>query len=148
VRDCHSFVTWRRNAGVRPEGKERDAVTSIEIFRKVSEVKTVPAGEVIFRQEDDPDVMYGVLDGELEIRVGDRLIDIVGPGGIVGELALIDHKPRSATVKAVTEARLVPIDQRRFLFLVQETPFFAINVMRIMAERIRRLLAVTETAAD
>jgi CRP/FNR family transcriptional regulator, cyclic AMP receptor protein len=122
-------------------------VTSIEIFRKMSEVKTFPAGEIIFRQEDDPDVMYGVLEGDLEIRLGDRVIDTVGPGGIVGEMALIDHKPRSATVRAVTEARLVPIDQRRFLFLVQETPFFAINVMRIMAERMRRLLAGTESAA-
>jgi CRP-like cAMP-binding protein len=115
-------------------------VTSIEIFRKMSEVRTVPAGAIVFRQDAEPDVMYGVLEGDLEVRVGDRVIDTVGPGGIVGELALIDHKPRSATVRALTEARLVPIDQRRFLFLVQETPFFAINVMRVLAERFRKLL--------
>jgi len=123
-------------------------VTSIEIFRRMTEVKTVPAGEVVIRQDADPDVMYGILDGELEIRVGDRVIDTVGPGGIVGELALIDLKPRSATVRALTETRLVPIDQRRFLFLVQETPFFALNVMKVMAERIRKLLEATEKAAD
>jgi CRP-like cAMP-binding protein len=114
----------------------------------MTEVKTVPAGEVVIRQDADPDVMYGILDGELEIRVGDRVIDTVGPGGIVGELALIDLKPRSATVRALTETRLVPIDQRRFLFLVQETPFFALNVMKVMAERIRKLLEATEKAAD
>jgi CRP/FNR family transcriptional regulator, cyclic AMP receptor protein len=119
-------------------------MTSIEIFRKMSEVRTVPAGAVVFRQDADPDVMYGILEGDLEVRVGDRLIDTVGPGGIVGELALIDHKPRSATVRALTEAKLVPIDQRRFLFLVQETPFFAINVMRVLAERFRRLLDAAE----
>jgi CRP/FNR family transcriptional regulator, cyclic AMP receptor protein len=123
-------------------------VTTIEIFRKMSEVRTVPAGEVVIRKDADPDVMYGVLEGDLEICLGDRVIDTVGPGGIVGELALIDHKPRSATVRALTEARLVPIDQRQFLFLVQETPFFAINVMKVMAERMRRLLAVTENAVD
>ena len=123
-------------------------MTSIEIFRRMTEVKTVPAGEVVIRQDADPDVMYGILDGELEIRVGDRVIDTVGPGGIVGELALIDLKPRSATVRALTETRLVPIDQRRFLFLVQETPFFALNVMKVMAERIRKLLEATEKAAD
>jgi CRP/FNR family cyclic AMP-dependent transcriptional regulator len=123
-------------------------MTSIEIFRKMSEVRRVPAGEIVFRQEADPDVMYGVLEGDLEIRVGDRVIDTVGPGGIVGELALIDLKPRSATVRALTEVKLVPIDQRRFLFLVQETPFFAINVMKVMAERMRRLLTAAEKAAS
>ncbi len=116
-------------------------MTSIEIFRKVSDVETVPAGHVIFRQDDVPKVMYGILEGELEVLIGDRVIDRVGPGGIVGELALIDHKPRSATVRAATEAKLVRIDQRRFLFLIQETPYFAINVMKVMAERMRRLLA-------
>jgi CRP/FNR family cyclic AMP-dependent transcriptional regulator len=122
-------------------------MTSIEIFRKMSEVRTVPAGAVVFRQDADPDVMYGILEGDLEIRVGDRVIDTVGPGGIVGELALIDLKPRSATVCALTEAKLVPIDQRRFLFLVQETPYFAINVMRVLAERFRKLLDAAENTA-
>ena len=123
-------------------------MTTIEIFRKVSDVETFPAGHVLFRQEDAPNVMYGIVEGEVEVLVGDRVIDSVGPGGIVGELALIDLKPRSATVRTVTDARLVPIDQRRFLFLVQETPFFALNVMKVMAERLRKLLLATENAAD
>jgi CRP/FNR family cyclic AMP-dependent transcriptional regulator len=121
-------------------------VTTIEIFRKETDVRRFGAGEVVFRQEDDPDVMYGIVEGELEVRVGDRVIDRVGPGGIVGELALIDHKPRSATVVAVADSSLVPIDQRRFLFLVQQTPFFAINVMKVLAERMRKLIAATESA--
>lgn len=122
-------------------------MTTIEIFRKESDARPFAAGELVFRQEDQPDVMYGVLEGELEVRVGDRVIDRVGPGGIIGEMALIDNKPRSATVIAVTTAKLIPIDQRRFLFLVQETPFFAINVMKVMAERMRKLLAPPETSA-
>jgi CRP/FNR family transcriptional regulator, cyclic AMP receptor protein len=123
-------------------------VTTIEIFRKESEARAFAVGDVVFQQEGAPDVMYGVLEGELEVRVGDRIIDRVGPGGIIGEMALIDAKPRSATVVAVTPARLVPIDQRRFLFLVQQTPFFAINVMKVMAERLRKLLAAPETPAS
>jgi CRP/FNR family transcriptional regulator, cyclic AMP receptor protein len=126
--------------------KERRAVTSIEIFRKETNVRRFVAGEVVIRQEDDPDVMYGIVEGELEVRVGDRIIDRVGPGGIVGEMALIDHGPRSATVVAITDCSLVPIDQRRFLFLVQQTPFFALNVMKVLAERMRKLIAASEAA--
>jgi CRP-like cAMP-binding protein len=122
-------------------------VTTIEIFRKESAPRAFAAGEVVFQLDGAPDVMYGVLDGELEVRVGERVIDRVGAGGIVGEMALIDAKPRSATVVAVTPARLVAIDQRRFLFLVQQTPFFAINVMAVMAERLRKLLSA-ETPAS
>ena len=59
-------------------------------------------------------------------------------GGIMGELALIDSKPRSASAVAKTDCRLVPLDDKQFIFLVQQTPFFAIRVMRIMAERLRR----------
>src|SRR5262249_12545806 len=141
----HSVVT--RVSHAPREARTIAPMTSIEIFRKMSEVRTVPSGEVLLRQDADPDVMYGVLDGELEIRVGDRLIDTVGPGGIVGELALIDLKPRSATVRALTEAKVVPIDQRPFLFLVKEPPFSAINVMKVMAERMRKLLEASEKAA-
>jgi CRP-like cAMP-binding protein len=119
-------------------------VTSIEIFRKETDTKRFAPGEVVLRQEDQPDVMYGVVEGDLEVRVGDRVIDHVGPGGIVGEMALIDLRPRSATVVAVSESRLVAIDQRRVLFLVQQTPFFALNVMKVMAERMRKLIAATD----
>ena len=120
-------------------------MTSIDIFRKEGDTRRFERGQVVFRQEDEPDVMYGVVEGDLEVRVGDRVIDRVGPGGIVGEMALIDLRPRSATVVAVSECRLVPIDQRRFLFLVQQTPFFALNVMKVLAERMRKLITPTET---
>ncbi len=63
---------------------------------------------------------------------------------MIGEMALIDHLPRSASARATTDAKLVPIDQRRFLFLVQETPFFAIHVMKVMADRLRRMNETVE----
>jgi CRP-like cAMP-binding protein len=52
-------------------------------------------------------------------------------------MALIDNSPRSATAIAKTDCKVVPLDQRRFQFLVQETPFFALQVMTIMATRLR-----------
>jgi CRP-like cAMP-binding protein len=59
-------------------------------------------------------------------------------GGLLGELSLLDNKPHSSTCVAKTDVKLAPIDQQRFLFMIQETPFFAIEVMRVMADRLRR----------
>lgn len=70
----------------------------------------------------------------------------------MGELALIDKAPRSGTAVVASEATVVPVDERRFLFLVQQTPFFALNVMRVMADRLRSRTAplgpVSGSAAD
>ena len=55
-----------------------------------------------------------------------------------GELALIDRRPRSATAVAVTACVLAPIDEKQFQFMVQQTPFFALQVMRVLTERLRR----------
>jgi CRP/FNR family transcriptional regulator, cyclic AMP receptor protein len=69
---------------------------------------------------------------------GGRQLESIGPGGIFGELALISLEPRSASAVADTDCELVAIEKRRFWFLVQETPYFAEIVMRVMADRLRR----------
>jgi len=81
--------------------------------------------------------MYVVMEGETEILDGPLLLEVAGPGSIVGELALIDDVPRSATVVAKTDCRLVPVDRKRFQYMVQETPFFALAVMKVLADRLR-----------
>ena len=116
-------------------------MATIDLFQHAEDRMIFAAGQIIFREGEPGDVMYAVLEGEVEIVVQGQVIDTTGPGGIVGEMALIDAGPRSATVKAATPCTLVPVSQRRFTFLVQQTPFFALQVMRIMAERQRRLLA-------
>ena len=83
--------------------------------------------------------MYVVRDGEVEIVTGDNVVDPIVTGEIFGEMALIDTSPRSATARARTNCSLIPVDQRRFTFLVQQTPFFSIHVMKILANRIRRV---------
>ena len=65
-------------------------------------------------------------------------LETVGEGAIFGEMAVIDREPRSATAVAETDCELVAVDKRRFWFLVQETPYFAEIVMRVMADRLRR----------
>ena len=81
-----------------------------------------------------------VQEGEIEIIAGDKVVETLGAGEIFGEMALVDKQPRSATAKAKTECKVVPIDENRFKFLVQQTPFFAIHVMRVMSKRIRSMI--------
>lgn len=89
---------------------------------------------------DDGDVgadMFGIIEGEVELRAKDDVRAVLGPGDDVGELALIDNSPRSLTAVATSETTLATIDRHRFLFLVHETPTFVIDVMTVMAERLR-----------
>ncbi len=116
-------------------------MATIELFRNSIDTQNYPAGSVIFRQGDTGELMYAVQEGTVEIRLGERVIQTHGPGDIFGEMAIIDNQPRSATAVAATDCRLVPIDEHRFMFLVQQTPFFAIQVMRVMADRLRRLMS-------
>jgi CRP/FNR family transcriptional regulator, cyclic AMP receptor protein len=106
--------------------------------RPTDEVHVCAPGDVIFRTGDPGDVMYLVKTGWVDIFLGSELLDSVGPGGIFGEMALIGDEPRSATAIARTDCTLTPIDSGRFEFLVQETPYFAVMVMRVLADRLRR----------
>jgi CRP/FNR family cyclic AMP-dependent transcriptional regulator len=117
-------------------------VTKINLFKSSTDATTVDAGTVLFREGETGDVMYAVVEGEVELtRVGLPL-ESVTAGGIIGELALIDESPRAATATASTVARVVPIDRKSFTYLVQEHPTFALSVMTIMAERLRNANSV------
>jgi CRP/FNR family transcriptional regulator, cyclic AMP receptor protein len=95
------------------------------------------AGDVIFRKGDPAKELYIVKSGKVEIRLGNRLLDTLPELSIFGEMALIDPAPRSATAVALTDATIVPVDERQFLFLVSRTPHFALNVMRVLTRRLR-----------
>jgi CRP-like cAMP-binding protein len=82
--------------------------------------------------------MYVVIEGEVEILVGSTTVEIAGPGAIVGEMALIDDEPRSASVVAKTHCRLARVDQGQFQYMVSHGPFFALHVMKVMADRLRK----------
>jgi CRP/FNR family cyclic AMP-dependent transcriptional regulator len=97
------------------------------------------AGDVIFSQVDKGDAMYVVRTVEVVIERGGHVMETLGGGGIFGEMALIDGSPRRATVRAKTDCEVAPINQKGFLFLVHETPYFAIAVMRALTDRLRRM---------
>jgi len=113
-------------------------MTEINLFRHAENVLDYEAGEVIFERGDDGDVMYAVIEGTVEVVLDDQVIDEAGPGGIIGEMALVGATSRSATARAATAAKVTPVGEQQFLQMVEHTPFFALKVMRIMAERLRR----------
>ena len=95
------------------------------------------AGDVIFRQGDPAQELFIIQSGEVEIRLGNRVLETLPQYSIFGEMALIDSAPRSATAIAASDAKLVPVGEKQFLFLISNTPHFALNVMRVMARRLR-----------
>ena len=95
------------------------------------------AGDVIFRQGDPAQELFIVQSGEVKIRLGNRVLETLPQYSIFGEMALIDTAPRSATAIAASDAKLVPVSEKQFLFLISNTPYFALNVMRVMARRLR-----------
>jgi CRP/FNR family cyclic AMP-dependent transcriptional regulator len=112
------------------------------LFRSEENAVTLKAGEVLFRLGDPGDCMYVVLSGDLRIGDGNKIFEHLTAGGLVGEMALIDHAPRAATVTAQTDCALAKINEKRFLFLTQQTPSFALNVMRVLSQRLRRMDAM------
>jgi CRP-like cAMP-binding protein len=100
-------------------------------------VRSFKAGEFIFREGDPAEELFVVKTGTVEIRLGNRLLDTLPERSIFGEMALIDHGPRSASAVAATDATVVPVGEKQFLLLVSRTPYFALNVMRVLVQRLR-----------
>ena len=107
------------------------------VFRGADSTRTVAPGTVIFEAGAAGHEMFGVIEGEIELRLRGGRVLTLGPDDSFGEMSLVDDSPRSATAVAVTETTLAVIDRRRFLFLVGETPRFALQVMSSLAERLR-----------
>lgn len=109
-----------------------------ELFRHETELLDLTTDSVLFREGDKGDLMYVLISGTAEIRVRGRLMEMAQEGAILGEMAMIDEGVRSATVIAKTHCKLLAIDQKRFNFLIQQTPNFAMHVMKVIAKRLRR----------
>ena len=101
------------------------------------EDQSFKAGSVIFREGDEARELFVIKSGEVRIQIGNRTVTELGADSIFGEMALIDSEPRSATAVAVTDVKVVPVSEKQFLFLVSQTPYFALKVMRVLAKRLR-----------
>ncbi|MGV3490110.1 MAG: Crp/Fnr family transcriptional regulator [Devosia sp.] len=105
--------------------------------RAAEESRQVRAGEVIFSAGDEAREFFVIRSGTVSVRLGNRTLNTLGEGDIFGEMALIDTGPRSATVVAETDCVIVPVSEKTFLFMVSEAPYFGLNVMRVLVERLR-----------
>jgi CRP-like cAMP-binding protein len=112
-----------------------------ELFRHETEALQLAPSDSLFREGGKGEKTYVVLEGEMDVLLGNFVLETVGPGALIGEMALIDDSPRTATAVARTSCRLAEIDRRRFHFLVQQTPHFATHVMKTVADRLRRMNA-------
>jgi CRP/FNR family cyclic AMP-dependent transcriptional regulator len=111
----------------------------LNLFRHETTIVRLAPGEALFTEGDPGTCMYVVRSGAVRVSTGTTELEQLGPGSILGEMALIEETPRSATVTAVSDCDIAVIDRRRFLFLVQQTPSFALNVMRVLSHRLREM---------
>jgi CRP/FNR family cyclic AMP-dependent transcriptional regulator len=107
-------------------------------YVKGQPLQSYKAGETIFRKGDEGKTMYVVVSGEVRLAYDADHATVVGPGASFGEMALIDKLERSASAEAVSDVEVATINQGQFLVLVHETPYFALEVMASLSERLRR----------
>jgi len=109
-----------------------------ELFSHDPEIIKVPAGTALFRAGEEGHQMYVVSTGTAEVIVNDRVVETLQHGSVIGEVSMLLLGPHSASVVAVTDCEFVAVDEKHCQFLVQQPPFFATQVMRMMAERLRK----------
>jgi len=108
-----------------------------ELFANNPDIVRIPAGQPLFSEDDPGHLMFVLTTGSAEVIVNNRVVETLQHGSIVGEMGLVSPGPRSASVIASSDCEFVAIDEKRFLYLIQQTPFFATQVMRVLAERLR-----------
>jgi CRP/FNR family cyclic AMP-dependent transcriptional regulator len=118
-------------------------VDTIKIFENHPD-RSFKAGEVIFEDGTEGDVMYGILEGEVEMYVHGQLLEVIEAGDVFGVGSLLHaDRLRESTAIAKTDCTLAYLDESHFLFAVQQTPMFAMEVMRSYSDRLRRLKKLT-----
>jgi CRP/FNR family transcriptional regulator, cyclic AMP receptor protein len=98
---------------------------------------TFPAGSIVFNKGDAGNCMYVVQSGVIEMVLGDTVIELCGPNEAIGFMSMVDGAARSSTARVKDACQLSLIDQRKFRFMIDEVPNFALYIMGAMARRIR-----------
>jgi CRP/FNR family cyclic AMP-dependent transcriptional regulator len=114
----------------------------LSMLQKVGSPRTYQPGEKVFIEGSPGTTMYVVLDGNIEIHVGGKSMEVAGRGAIIGEMALIDSSTRSATVVAKDYCVLAQVNQSQFLSLMEKIPSFALSVMKTLVTRLRNMDAI------
>lgn len=136
----------RAIAGAAPQAEEqwnKAAVFDRKLLADLErEFEDKPAAlhhlnKVIMNEGDLGIFMYIVREGVVSISIGDKVVEKVGPGGVFGEMALVDQSARAATAKAETDCTLLAINRNDFLGLVKARPAFTMSLLKALSERLR-----------
>lgn len=114
-------------------------VVTVSIFQKQPNPQAYSSGQVIFEEGDSGEFMFGIVAGEVDISINNKIVETITAGDIFGTGVLVGIKNRTYTAIAKTDCKLAYLDEKRFLFAVQETPMFALNVIKNYSERLSRL---------
>lgn len=101
------------------------------------ETRKYRAGQPIFEKGDVGFELLVIKQGDVELRLGDRVLGTLAAGDIFGEMALVDNSIRSASAIAVSDVEIVPISEKQFVSFIRQAPSFALDVMRVLAKRLR-----------
>jgi CRP/FNR family cyclic AMP-dependent transcriptional regulator len=114
----------------------------LNMVQDVGTSQTYEPGEKVFIEGSPGTTMYVVLDGNIEIYVGGKSMEVAGRGAIIGEMSLIDSSTRSATIVAKDYCVLAQVNRSQFLSLMQKTPLFGLSVMKTLVTRLRNVDAM------
>lgn len=132
---------------------------ALEFFKLGGSLEQFPAGKQIFAENEKTGGLFSkgariylLLDGDVMLTRGGKPLDLVPPGEIFGEMAAIAEAPRSATAIAHKNCRVLSLDEKQFQSALQKMPEFALMLMSVMAQRLRRgvarLAAAKKTAVE
>jgi CRP-like cAMP-binding protein len=108
-------------------------------LRHISSLMTpldLEEGRVLTREGEIGNEFLIVLEGEVEVVRDGKVITTCGPGNYFGEIALLDNRPRTATVKAKTNVVVEVLDRREFAALLEKSPEICMQIMATMAQRL------------
>ncbi|AFY35750.1 Crp/Fnr family transcriptional regulator [Calothrix sp. PCC 7507] len=114
-------------------------VVTLSIFQKQPNPQVFSAGQVIFAEGEPGEFIYGILEGEVDVLVNGKVVEAIETGEVFGAGVLVGVKNRTYTAVAKTDTKLAFLDEETFLFAVQETPVFALKVMKSYSERLSRV---------
>jgi CRP-like cAMP-binding protein len=129
----HEAPDWLAGVAFFDGFSPADLARVAELGTEVEE----PAGSVLIDQGDTGVDCFVIVDGRANVYIGGQYVNTNGPGSMVGEMALVDHRPRSATVVAETDLKLLRFDSRQFRTLLSEMPKAEERVMTLLNSRLK-----------
>lgn len=123
-----------------------DRVAALAVVRRAR------AGDVLFLKGDEGDALYSVVSGQVRISTGGPggrtvILNIMGPGDIFGEIALLDGMPRTADAIAIAPTELIMIARHEFIALLEQEPSLAIHLLKLVCGRVRQTTEQVEDSA-